>query len=216
MQTRDELGAATEQSPSSQDQQAFEKTKERLMQLAREGKKPLLFVPPLSTQSSVLLDTGLSQLAALKEKISDIQAKVGEQSAHIHERLQKLRDNPIIKIDAENKEAKASVEQYTQLLNRIAEEIDFESSLLTNYCSLEEQTVLPVWAYEPDDFDAYIKLKIGRVKKQIKKIERDLNVSFSRYQFSFDKQCKNLANMEALIAYNIKLQEVATAKKNSE
>lgn len=214
----EESGASVEHTTtaeeSTRDQKAIEQTKEKLMQLAREGKKPLLFTPPHSAQCLSLLDAGLNQLAALKAKISDIQTKVGEQSGHIDERLQKLKDNPIIKIDTENKEAKASVEQYTQLLTRIAEEIDFESGLLTNYRSLDSQTVLPVWAHEPDEFDAYIKAKIGRVKKQIKKIERDLNVSFSRYQFSFDKQCKNLTNMEALIAYNMKLQEAATKKKS--
>lgn len=187
--------------------EAVAKAKEMLQKMAAQGKKPVLFVPPMSDQSRTSLDIGLQQLATLKTKIEGIRVKVNEQNDHINERLGKLQDNPILKIDGENKQAKESVAQYTDLLDRIIDEINFEEKLLADYAALDTQTVIPVWFLEPDEFDPYIRFKINRVKKQVKKIERDLDVSSSRYQFSFDRQCKHLENVESFVSYNMKLRE---------
>lgn len=199
---------------AEQEKEEMERTREKLMQLAREGKKPVLFTPPYSERSLKNLSLGKSQLAALTEKIGHIRTEVTSQSEQISARLAGLKDNPVVTVDSENKQAKESVAQYTALLNRILEEITFEISLLERYGSFEQKTVVPVWANEPSNFDDYIHFKVGMVKKQIKKIERDLSVSFSRYTFSFEKQSKNLENVEALVKYNMRLREAAEKAKN--
>ena len=149
---------------------ALEETKKTIAQWAQRGHKPLLFTPPLSTQSASTLEVGITQLSALKEKIAKIRTEVNEQHQHITGRLAQLKDNPILQVDSENKQATESVTQYSALLDRIVEEVNFESTQLQRFAALEGQTALPVPFHAPDDFDSYIKNTVTRVKKQIKKI----------------------------------------------
>jgi hypothetical protein len=213
-ETTSETVEQAEASTPEQDE-AIEKTREILQKMSAQGKKPVLFVPPMSAPSRTTIDTGLQQLATLKTKIDTIRTTVNEQNDHINGRLGKLQDNPILKIDGENKQAKESVAQYTDLLDRILEEVKFEEGLLSDYAALEKQTVIPVWFQEPDEFDPYIRFKVNRVKKQVKKIERDLDVSFSRYQFSFDRQCKHLDNVEQFVSYNMQLRDAQAKMKQA-
>ena len=192
-----------------------QETRDKLIQMMREGKKPVFFDPPHSPQALKLLDQSLARLDELSTKISGIRTEVNKQSEHISSRLKALEGNPVVTIDSENAESKKGVAQYTELLDRILEEITYEQERLNGYRTLDKKTIIPVWMAEPDAFDDYIRHKVNLVKKQIKKIERDLSVSFSRYQFSFEKRQENLAHIEALVAYNLKLKEAQEAQKDA-
>lgn len=216
--TEETTSEHTPKEVTPEQQKALDELSDLLTKLAAEGKRAIYFIPPISEQTQKLIQAGLAPLEALKSKIETIRTTVIEQNKHISSRLAALQDNPILKIDGENKEANESVAQYTQLLERILEEVKYEEDLVTGYKNLEDETILPVWAHEPGEFDEYIKYKVGRIKKQVKHIERDLNVSSSRYKVSFDKQCAHLSNVEQFVAYNVKLQEAqarAAEKKES-
>ena len=213
-ESSEETSAQTE--PSQAIDPELEKTKQMIARWAERGHKPILFDPPLSDTSSRIIQDAQAQLATLKEKIAAIHATVNEQHTHITQRLGKLKDNPVLTVDTENKQANESVTQYSKLLDRIVQEVEYEHSQLQRYADLDTKTALPVPFHEPDNFDGFIRSKVNRVKKQVKKIHRDLDVSSSRYSFSFEKQCKNLENIEAMVAYNLKLREIQEQQKGKE
>ena len=96
------------------------------------------------------------------------------------------------------------IDQYVELLDRILEETKQEETSLKSYITLEKATYIPIWLHEPDTFDAYAVYTEKRVKKQVKRIDKDLLVSSSRYKYSFDSQISRMENIEAFIAFNKK------------
>ena len=181
--------------------------------LIKTGRKLVSFTPPLSGESAQRINTTLTLLKNLKEKISLFAAEVKDQSDTIAQRLEKLKDEPSLTLDIDIEQAGKSVEKYTGLLERINEEITHEEGRLASYAALEQPTLLPVYMQEPDDFDQFIAVNVNRIKKQSKKIEKDLMVSYSRYQFSFKGHLKQIEQVEKYVMIQKRLEAMQKEQK---
>ncbi len=191
---------------------------EVIQQLAAQGRKLIQFTPPLSNYAQKSLHEAKTKLEALNARIIEIQKEVSQQNETIKERVQPLKDSNMLNIQADFGSADESIQQYSTLLAQIVQEVNKEHAIVSDYEKLEKETLLPVSMSEADFFDGYIKNKVNKIKKQAKKIEKDLHVSFSRYQFSFENHMKRIQNLEAFVAYNKAIREAqekaATAKKD--
>jgi len=182
---------------SSENKMSVQEVTERL---ATAGQKLLLFTPPTSQNSSNMLLYTVTLLKNLEEKIALIHSSVRTQHENLAKRIKKLEPEKEIRINIDLNQSQKSITKYTHLLDRILEEISHEKKTLQNYISLKQPTYLTVLIQDPDTFDAYVRTKTNRVKRQVKKIEKDLHISFSRYQFSFENHTKRLNQVESYLA----------------
>lgn len=197
--------AASIPTSNQADDQELGALKDRIhwyQELLRSGKQPILFLPPLSQESTNLLDSGLQTIDTLGKKILAIKNEILLQHHEIRSRVEAIDRTEKVRLSINVQRAEDSVEQYTALLDSLLIEIKAEINALNEYRGLKEQTMVIAQLHEPSEFNALIAHKVGLVKKQIKRIDRDLDVSFSRYQFSFHNHRKQLANVEAVLAYN--------------
>lgn len=188
-------------------EKARQEAQEKITEMLRNGQKPVLFEPPLSSQHASAINFALSQLDTLRTKIEEARTQVKEQYEAIESRLDTLRKEEVIANNQTDQQAEESVKRYLGLLEKIITEIGYEKDLLHKYATLDTRTVIPVLLHEPNEFGPYLTHKINQVKKQAKKVERDLNVSFSRYQFSFSNQRNRLSHLEALVKYQAQMKK---------
>jgi len=106
----------------------------------------------------------------------------------------------------EYKKSEESVTQYAGLLDNIMVEIDSEISYFGLFLGEELPGQVVAWMSEPDDFIAYIKEKVRFIKKYVKSIRKDLNISFSRYNFGFQAQIKRILQVEVYVRYHENLE----------
>lgn len=193
-------------------EKARQEAQEKIAEMLRNGQKPVMFDPPMQKQHTDALNFALTQLDALREKLDAARTQVKEQYEEIEGRLDVLRKDEIIASNPSDQQAEESVKQYLGLLERITTEVGYESELLNKYAALDVRTIIPVLLHEPNDFGAYLTHKINLIKKQAKKVERDLNVSFSRYQFSFTNQRNRIAHLEAIVKYQERMRKAKDAQ----
>lgn len=188
--------------------QKEQETRELLEKLAREGKKVIPFHPPHQDLTAKNLADAHKRLTELREKISKVKNDIILQDAEIRTRLERLRETKVFNIDTNFQNSAESIQKYTGLLSRIEEEVVFEDERISSYINLDKATFITVLINEPNDFESYIAGRISYIKKQVKKIEKDIHVSFSRYQFSFENQIKRIQYLESVA----KATQLATEK----
>jgi|GEM_PF-5092281 len=194
--------------------EAFKKAlEERMIEFAHKGQKLISFIPPLSPVSSKSLDTALQLLSTLKEKIKSFSAEVRAQSDEITKHLKVLTDEPLVQLNIDVDAAQKSVNKYLDLLGKIDAEIDKEIANTAHCRSLNQNTFLPVSFFEADDFDTFVASTVSRIKKQVKRIEKDLMVSYSRYQFSFKRHMVQIRQVQRAVAFEKKIQAIQEQKK---
>lgn len=168
-----------------------------------EQSKLLLFEPPLSDESRTHITEILAQLNDLVKDILGIKEAVLNQNSTIKARVLGLEEaGKEFDFSIDTEHADANIAQYTQLLERIIEEINLEKSKHEERLALRETTYIAALDSKATTFDQFIREDVSTAKKQVKKIRKDLNVSFSRYQISFQNQMARFARMEFVINYN--------------
>lgn len=181
-----------------------------------KANKKIILVKPLTVGDKRLVEDVLLCLIELKNDVLQKRDEAMRQSLFIKEKVGTLVTSGKVQIHQdEYRKSEESVTQYAGLLDNIIIEIDSE----INYFGLFMGNDLPgqvvAWMSEPDDFFIYIKEKVRFIKKYVKSIRKDLNISFSRYNFGFQAQIKRILQVEAYIRYheNLELQpqEGATA-----
>ena len=209
--------AQTDQNPSEEEQrEAAARTQEMLEALHKAGRRLIRFSAPLHTDIAQLLDKTLDQLDALSAKITDIRTQIVAQHEEISGRVATVDASELVSVNIDVERAKESVNKYCGLLDRLLEEIGHEVANLKRHRALEQDTYVQAWQHEPAEFNAYMRHKVGVVRKQTKRIERDLDVSYSRYKFSFENHRKQLKQVEALLAYNKAIQKHKEAQAAAE
>lgn len=188
----------------------FENAKVPCMHNEQSG---VLFIPPMNSQSSLLLEECQTRLAQLKNHILDVQKEVQSQNEEITQRLKAIEESKILKIAVDYTSSNESIKHYVSLLQEIMGEIDKEASIIEEYRSLHEETFLALEEGSFKDFDSFVREKVNDVKRQIKRIEKDVHVSFSRYKFSYDNHRKRLDYLENVVRYGKAMQEAHTAKQ---
>ena len=170
--------------------------------LAQEGKKTITVKPLLESEKSFIADV-LSCLKELKSEVLSKQHDAVGQSLFIKEKVSSLVTSGKVLIHQdEYKKSEESVTQYAGLLDNIVIEIDSECDFFNQLVSDSLPPLVIAWANEPDNFNDYVMKKVRFVKKYIKSIRKDLNISFSRYNFGFQAQFKRILHVVAYIRYH--------------
>lgn len=180
-----------------------------LENLAKANKK-IIQVKALESVDKHLIEEVLVCLAELKNEVLHKRDEAMRQSVFIKEKVGSLVTSSKVQIHQdEYKKSEESVTQYAGLLDNIVAEIDSEINYFGLFIGEELPGQVVAWAPEPDDFITYIREKVRFIKKYVKSIRKDLNISFSRYNFGFQAQIKRILQVEAYIRYHEDLEAQA-------
>lgn len=153
-------------------------------------------------------------LAELKAEVFDKKSEAISQSEIIKDKVNALVQSGKVQIDqGEYERSAASVLQYAALLDSITAEVDMELAFFGLFFSDKQPQKMVVWKDEPNDFAGFVGAKSRYIKKYVKNIRKDLNVSFSRYVYGFRAQNERILQVEAYIRYQDRLQEQASKSK---
>lgn len=140
----------------------------------------------------------IEELQELKGEIEDKRNSFLNQNELIQEKLYKFTKSGKFKFDQDHyQKAQESIIKYEKLLEDIIKEVDIELNFCTSLVSEEPPKSIKVLNSSTDNFEKFLDEKLKSLKRYIKKIKKDLRVSFSKYNFSFDTQLRNLNYVEA-------------------
>ena len=178
-----------------------EKFAELVQQLAQVGRKPLSVASLNKGQQEKIVEI-LELLETLKREVSAKKEEALEKSALIKAKVHGLVSSGKVQIHHdEYMKSDESVQQYAVLLNNIIAEIQNEEGTFVKMLSGDLSRYVLVYLYESNDFGRYVEDKVGFVRKYVKNIRKDLNVSYSRYSFGFEAQLKRILHVEHFIRY---------------
>lgn len=169
--------------------------------LAQDYKKVIPVVPLGSDQS--LISEILFSLSQLGDEVLLKRDEAVKQSQDIKAKVSALVESGKVHINQdEYQKSEESVIQYAGLLENIVNEITGEIAFFGLFSTDNAPKHVVVWNEDPDDFLEFIKAKVRFIKKYVKSIRKDLNISFSRYNFGFQAQIKRILQVEAYIRYH--------------
>jgi hypothetical protein len=175
---------------------------EKFLESLTKANKKIIPVKPLSMSDVALVEEVLVCLVELKGEVLQKRDESVRQSQFIKDKVSTLVVSGKVQIHQdEYKKSEESVLQYAGLLDNIVTEIDSEISYFSLFIAKEMPGSVVAWMSEPDDFIVYIKEKVKFIKKYVKSIRKDLNISFSRYNFGFQAQIKRILQVEAYVKY---------------
>lgn len=175
--------------------------------------KKIIKVTPLDLTERRLIEDVLLCLTELKNEVLQKRDESMRQGQFIKDKVESLITSGKVQIHLdEYKKSEESVIQYAGLLDNIVNEIESEINYFCLFISEDLPGQVVAWATEPDDFGTYIKEKVRFIKKYAKSIRKDLNISFSRYNFGFQAQIKRILQVEAYVRYHENLQQQAQAR----
>lgn len=173
--------------------------------LAQNNKK-VIPVVALGTHQ-VLVNEILQSLSHLGDEVLLKRDEAVKQSQAIKAKVGLLVESGKVHINQdEYHKSEESVIQYAGLLENIVNEITGEIAFFGLFVSDKAPRHVVVWNEDPDDFIEFIKAKVRFIKKYVKSIRKDLNISFSRYNFGFQAQIKRILQVEAYIRYHDSLR----------
>lgn len=180
---------------------------EKFLENLAKANKKIISVVPLTSVEVVLVEEVLLCLSDLRAEVLEKRDEALRQSQFIKDKVSTLVTSGKVQIHQdEYKKSEESVVQYAGLLDNIVTEIDSEISYFSLFLSKEIPGSIVAWMSEPDDFIAYIKEKVRFIKKYVKSIRKDLNISFSRYNFGFQAQIKRILQVESFVKYQEQLE----------
>lgn len=176
-----------------------------LARLEQEGKKLLTMESALAEPLRVKIIEALTALHGLHEEVIEKKNLALEKSELIKTKVNELIKAGTVKVDQEEYErSEQSIAQYTASLDMLIQEIEHEASQLLYFLSDDANSKVIVEKSDSDNVLELIEKKIKFVKKYVKDITRDLNVSFSRYCFGFDNQLKKILYIQSYLKQNKK------------
>lgn len=175
--------------------------KELALKINPKTQKLILFTPISKELKTGLLKL-MEELIRLRESIFSKRERIISRLQSIMSKISKLLKIDKIKIDKTKfEEMEKSVRDYNLLLERISKEISNEISYYSIFCSEKdipiEKIVVPIEA--PDELEAYLNVRLPTIKHYIKTVKRDLSISFSRYEFSFNEHFKRISVIESYL-----------------
>jgi hypothetical protein len=163
--------------------------------------KKLLPVKPIDQELKQRFQETLGGLVVLKEEILHRLDDALTRSALIKEKVDLLLYSGKVQVDEEEyKNSETSVHHYAQLLHNIVNDIEQEIQTFSGLIADTLPSYFVVSKEESDVFTIFIEDKIKALKKYIKNIRKDLNVSDSRYRYGFDAQMKRITYIERFVA----------------
>ncbi len=155
---------------------------------------------PLSSDIKGKFEREIKDLEEFKEEINTTQKSFLEKSKELKEQLVSLVRSGKIKLDkAEQEKSDQKIEMYKKFLQGIEQEVNSELNFCKELVSDSPPKILRVFKGGSQDSGQVLENKIKTIKKYIKKSQKDLRVSFSKYDFSLSNQIKNLIYLEAYL-----------------
>ena len=101
----------------------------------------------------------------------------------------------------EYEKTQKGIKKYEALLDSLLKDIEGQLSFFTAFTSDNPPEKIELLKFIASDIDTYFESKIKDTRKFIKNMQKDLRISFSRYNFSFDAQIKHLNYVYAYIKH---------------
>ncbi len=157
-------------------------------------------IKPLPVDIKTDLQKQAKELEDVKNEIEDKKLKCTDQIKSIKEKLDGLVKSGGIKVDQEQfNQSQQGLEHYKQVLDSLSSEIDTELNFCKDLTSDNPPKTLRVLKDSTDDFVEFTKTKIQSIKKYIKKVTKDLRVSYSKYNFGLESQKRRLEYLEVYL-----------------
>lgn len=164
--------------------------------LKKEDKK-LIKVKDLNREEQDKLNYSFKELGILREEIVNKIENIAAQMEIIKKKVETIKQSGKIKINEEDeKKNEEGVKQYMVLLQSILSEVTSQLQYFSNYFSDKKPEKIIVPKNESDDFSEYILGQVKGMNRYIKKVRKNLNVIFSRYQISFKSEISNLEHLQ--------------------
>ena len=181
-------------------QEEYDTEKEVLEPRLTEYFRKLMTIDPISQELEQNFSEIIELITQLELELNEKQQSAREKSAMINARVEKLVQSGKVQVDQkEYAQSAQSVEHYAGLLKKIATETSREKEFFTRIREAAKPLYLVVWHHAPSDLPAYIREKIKAQKKYMKSVKKDLAVSFSRYNYSFEAQARHIAYVEGIV-----------------
>lgn len=189
-----------EEARSASQEEALKYSDEELQK--RELKK--IAVTPVSDYLKKDAIYLLTEMEALCVDVAGKYTYATEQNTFIKNKVDTLSSSQDVVINREEyQKSEESVEKYLELLKGIIAEIQNEMSYFIVFLKDKTPQYLIVPQDDTDSFELFFAQKTRVVKKYIKDMKKDLNISYSRYCFGFEAQINRMAGIE----YYLQMQQ---------
>lgn len=180
--------------------QEIEEHQKKLEQQIDPKTQKIIYVSEISTELTLNLKESVYSLIVLKEDVDFRRKFILDKVEDVKNKAENLTKTYKVKFDKkEQEETEKSVKEYAALLEGICKELNQE--IFHNYTLLNEgenkikKLVAPI--NSPDLFEEYVIARIKWTKKFVKDLSKNLSVSYSRYNFSFDDRERRLTILES-------------------
>ncbi len=170
-----------------------------LIQLAQSGKK-VISVGVLPESLKINFAQLIEKISSLRDEILQKKEDVLTKNSLIKQRVAVLLGSEEVDVDqTEYEKSEISVLEYSGLLDNICAELNSEHISLTLFLSDKCPKHVIVGAHAAESFSVVAQEQINAIKRHVKAIQRDLDVSYSRYSYGFDAQLKRIDYVESLV-----------------
>jgi len=177
-----------------------QKLKENFLKEFEQNHTKLVDVIEITDDMRGRFQEVLQKLERLLNEVNGRKQLALEKNNFIKTKITKLAATGSVKVNqAEYDQAEESVARYSKVLDDIMNDIKNEAGFFYHSTKLELPNKIRVLNEQPDTFTEVAEGKFKFIRKYMKNIMRDLNVSYSRYCFGFDNQIKRLDYIEAYV-----------------
>lgn len=206
-QEKKEQNLDTQSSQNIQNEQQFKE--QQLKELLEKHRKEIEF-KGLSPELKIKFDRIIKDLENLRNEVLSTEEKFVEKTNVLQRKLQEMEGSGKIKMDKElSSKHNARVQYYRKFLATLLSEIDVDLNFCKPLVSDNPPKTLTVFDWYPESVDEILQQRLRSIKSMLKKMQKDLRVSFSKYDFNFGSQIKDL---EWLDLYLKNLQKTSEKK----
>ncbi|MBD3231714.1 hypothetical protein GF322_03555 [Candidatus Dependentiae bacterium] len=136
----------------------------------------------------------------LKNEIQEKKNTCTKQLQTLQSKLEILINSGQIKLDKKHfEQTQKELNHYQMILDHVNKEIDNELKLCKDLISENPPKTIRVLKNTTDDFIQFITSKIQSLKKYLKKMKKDLQISFSKYNFGLESQKRKLEYLKTYL-----------------
>lgn len=177
-----------------------------------------LYINPVDQAMKERLKKVVEELVVVRLDIFNKKVEIVTKRELIKEKIKFLNESKQIRIDkTEFEKTEKSAQDYIRLLDGIIHELSGEIGYYNVFASDEkppvDKVVVPLKS--PDKIEDYLELQMNGIRRYLKTVKRDINISFSRYTFGFDEQLKHLSFVESYVKASMKSKEAQEPVKES-
>ncbi|MBD3272826.1 hypothetical protein GF385_00545 [Candidatus Dependentiae bacterium] len=166
---------------------------EQLLKEFMEKNTKELEVPALSVEFKKEAEKIISELEKAKREIEEKRDSFVQQYKTVEDKLQNLTKEGQIKLNEEDfKKSQASFLKYEKSLEQVLGELTGDITFYSNLIAEKPLKTIKVFKNATDDALLYLDQKLRSTKKHVKKLLKDVRVSYSRYFVGLQEQIRKL------------------------